>query len=294
LKATWIDILKQVQRVQQRNPDVTCLYGVPTGGSVVASMFGLPILSPDLTVDELSSVPGLLVVDDLVDSGKTLAPYRQAGLAVDALYRKPYSPRHLAPGATEANEWIEFPWEAKGAPEDAVVRLLQFIGEDPTREGLLDTPRRVTKAWREMTEGMLVDPATVLGTVFENEGYDEMVVVRGIRFVSLCEHHFLPFTGEAIVAYVPGEKIVGLSKIPRLVETYAKRPQNQERLTFQIAETMEQTLKPLGVGVMMKGHHSCMGCRGVRQPDADMVTSCVKGVLKEDPKARAELLALWK
>jgi GTP cyclohydrolase I len=174
---------------------------------------------------------------------------------------------------------------------NAVRVLLSWIGEDVTREGLRDTPRRVAKAFREMTAGLHMNPAEVLGTVFQ-ETSDQMVVVRGIRFSSMCEHHLLPFTGTAAVGYIPKGRVIGLSKIPRLVEVFAKRPQVQERMTNQIAESLMEHLQPNGVGVIVKAHHSCMGCRGVRQPDAEMVTSCLLGCLRQDGAARSELLGL--
>jgi GTP cyclohydrolase I len=173
--------------------------------------------------------------------------------------------------------------------ESAVRVLLRWIGEDCTREGLIDTPKRVAKALQEMSSGLALNPAAALGTVF-NETSDQMVIVRGIRFTSLCEHHLLPFVGVAAVGYIPNGKVVGLSKIPRLVDIYARRPQVQERLTNQIARTLHEELKPLGVGVVLKAHHSCMGCRGVRQPDAEMITSCLLGCIKDDSSARAELM----
>ena len=175
--------------------------------------------------------------------------------------------------------------------QNAVRTLLRWIGEDPHREGLIDTPKRVAKAFQEMTAGLHLKPADVLGTVF-SETSEQMVVVRGIRFSSLCEHHLLPFTGTAAVGYIPKGRVIGLSKIPRLVEVFAKRPQVQERMTNQIAEALMEHLQPNGVGVIVKAHHSCMGCRGVRQPDAEMVTSCLAGCLRDDSAARAELLGL--
>lgn len=175
--------------------------------------------------------------------------------------------------------------------EQAVRVLLQWMGDDVHREGLLDTPKRVAKALKEMTDGLRMDPAAALGTVF-NETSDQMVIVRGIRFTSLCEHHLLPFVGTAAVGYIPSGQVVGLSKIPRLVDIYARRPQVQERLTNQIAQMIQKELRPLGVGVVLKAHHSCMGCRGVRQPDAEMITSCLIGCIKDDASARAELMRL--
>ena len=174
--------------------------------------------------------------------------------------------------------------------EDCVRYLLRCVGEDPTREGLVDTPRRWCKALAEMTSGRMVEPDAVLSTVF-NERYDEMVLVRNIRYTSMCEHHLLPFSGEMTVGYVPGEKVVGLSKIPRLVEVLSRRASMQERVTREVAETIARVLNPQGVGVVARAHHSCMGCRGVRQPDADMVTSSMLGCLRDGP-ARAEFLGL--
>lgn len=175
--------------------------------------------------------------------------------------------------------------------EEAVRLLLHYIGDDPSREGLRDTPRRVAKAMKEMTSGLTMDAAAVLGTTF-SETCDEMVVVRGIEFASVCEHHLLPFVGSAVVGYLPGDKVVGLSKIPRLVEALARRPQLQERLTDQIATTMARTLDANGVGVVLRAHHSCMGCRGVRQPNAEMVTSAMLGAMRDNAAARSELMGL--
>ena len=174
-------------------------------------------------------------------------------------------------------------------PEEAVRVLLLAMGEDPEREGLKDTPKRVVKALREMTAGLSQQPSDVLGTIF-NEHSDQMVVVRGIRFSSLCEHHLLPFHGTATVGYVPNGRVIGLSKIPRLVQVFAKRPQVQERMTNQISEALQQHLNCQGVGVVIKAHHACMGCRGVVQPDAEMITSALSGIMRDNQAARAELL----
>lgn len=194
-----------------------------------------------------------------------------AGSIGDALSNRPFVPN---PSLAQA----------------AVRYLLATIGEDVNRAGLLDTPKRVVKALQEMTSGTLVDTTKVLGTMFD-ETSDEMILVRGIRYVSLCEHHLLPFIGTATLAYIPKAKVVGLSKLPRLVEAFSRRPQMQERLTQQVARQMWDSLNPLGVGVVMQAKHSCMGCRGVRQPDADMVTSCLLGNFRESG-VRQEFFAL--
>ncbi len=162
--------------------------------------------------------------------------------------------------------------------EAAIETLLRFVGEDPARDGLRKTPDRVRRSLLELTEGYRQDPAAILSTVFDEE-HDELIVVKRIPFVSLCEHHLLPFTGHATVGYIPNGKVVGLSKIARLVHCFARRLQIQERLTRQIAQAMERHLNPRGVGVVIEATHSCMAIRGARAA-APMVTSCVCGTLR--------------
>ena len=174
--------------------------------------------------------------------------------------------------------------------EEAVATLLRFMGEEPERDGLRDTPARVVKAWREMTAGYAEDPAEILSRTFD-ESSDELVILRGISFYSTCEHHLLPFYGQAVVGYLPG-KVVGISKLARLVECFAKRLQVQERMTRQIAEAVEAHLEARGVGVVLRAHHLCMGCRGVRQEETEMVTSAMLGTLRTDATSRAEFLRL--
>lgn len=168
--------------------------------------------------------------------------------------------------------------------------LLRARGLDPSSPDLERTPYRAWKAMIEMTEGYEQDPAAILSTTFDVT-HDEMVVVSGIDFVSLCEHHLLPFTGTAVVGYVPNGSVVGLSKIPRLVHCYARRFQVQERMTEQIADAMAEHLAPHAVGVVCKATHSCMSCRGVRASSASMTTSALRGSLRVDAQQRAEFLA---
>ncbi len=176
--------------------------------------------------------------------------------------------------------------------EEHVRFLLSYVGEDATREGLVDTPARVRRALLELTAGYGEDPKDILSTSFDAGSYDEMVILRGIKFHSLCEHHMLVFSGEAAVGYLPGARVVGLSKLARLVECYARRLQIQERMTREIADALEVHIEPNGVGVIVRAHHSCMGCRGVRQAGSEMVTSAMLGSMKENPETRAEFLAL--
>jgi GTP cyclohydrolase I len=178
-----------------------------------------------------------------------------------------------------------------GELERIVRELIGAVGEDPAREGLVDTPRRIAAMYRELFEGLTQDPVAALSVGFE-EGHDGMVVLREIPFYSMCEHHFLPFHGQAHVGYLPDGRIVGLSKIARAVEIFARRPQVQERLTDQIAETIEQVLGARGVGVVIEAEHLCMTARGVRKPGAVMVTSSMRGRFRNDVNTRQEFLGL--
>jgi len=179
------------------------------------------------------------------------------------------------------------------AIEPVVHDLLEHLGEDPTREGLLRTPHRVAKAMRFLTSGYQVDMERLLNqAVFDEPGADEMVVVRDVEVFSLCEHHLLPFIGKAHVAYLPAGKIVGLSKIPRIIDAFARRLQVQERLTIQIAHAIEEALQPKGVGVIIEARHLCMMMRGVEKQNSLATTSCMLGRFKSDAKTRAEFLNL--
>lgn len=177
--------------------------------------------------------------------------------------------------------------------ETAVREILYAIGEDPDREGLAKTPGRVARAYAELFAGLRVDPAQVLKTVF-SEDHDELIVVRDIEVFSFCEHHLLPFTGVAHIGYIPGAhgRITGLSKLARLVEAYARRPQVQERLTSQIADQLHETLEANGVIVVVECEHMCMSMRGIRKPGARTLTSAVRGTLRDNAKSRAEAMAL--
>ncbi len=172
--------------------------------------------------------------------------------------------------------------------------ILAFVGEDPDREGLLRTPHRVAESLKFLTRGYNQNVETLLNGAIFHEDYDDMVVVKDIEFYSLCEHHLLPFFGKAHVAYIPNGKIVGLSKIPRLVDMFARRLQVQERLTTQIAEALETALQPKGVAVVLEGAHMCMRMRGVEKQNSSMVTSHVMGAFRTDKATRQEFMALVK
>jgi len=175
--------------------------------------------------------------------------------------------------------------------EEAVRTLLRWAGEDPAREGLLDTPGRVVRAYRQWFRGYEEDPVAMLQRTFEEvEGYDEMVVLRDIRFESYCEHHLAPIIGKAHVGYIPTDRVVGISKLARLVDAYAKRMQVQEKMTAQIATTLMEVLKPVGVAVVLEGEHHCMSTRGVHKPGVSMVTSTMLGAFRDDHRTRKEFM----
>ena len=177
--------------------------------------------------------------------------------------------------------------------EAAVRTIIRWSGDDPDREGLIETPARVTRALEEAFVGYTQEPAAMLQKSFdEAEGYDEMIVLRGVRFESHCEHHMLPILGRAWVAYMPNGRVVGISKLARVVEAFAKRLQIQEKLTAQIANTVNNVLKPHGVGVLIRASHHCMTTRGVHKPDTDLVTSRMLGCFRDDPQLRQEFFSV--
>lgn len=174
--------------------------------------------------------------------------------------------------------------------QEAVYALLASVGEDPDRDGLRNTPQRVSKMYAELLSGYALNPETVINGALFDVDYDEMVLVRDIEFYSLCEHHLLPFIGRAHVAYIPKGKVLGLSKIPRIVDMFARRLQVQERMTTQIAECLETALRPQGVAVVLEANHLCAMMRGVKKAEAHMVTSAMRGIFRSNSSTRAEFL----
>ena len=265
---TWNEIRQRVSKLDSSLK----YYGVPRGGMYISAM-----LNPVDTPDEAD-----VIIDDLIDSGKTRDDYALK-------YKKPFIglfDKQLED--TLKGRWLIFPWEIKEEPvENNFIRILQYLGEDPTREGLKDTPKRYIKFMKEFLQ-----PKEFNFTSFDAEGTDEMIVQTNIPFYSLCEHHTAPFFGIANVAYIPNGKIVGLSKLARTVDLYANRFQNQERITTQVAERIQKELSPKGVAVTLKAQHLCMSMRGVKKHDTWTTTSKMIGVFKEDEKARNEFLKL--
>jgi GTP cyclohydrolase IA len=180
----------------------------------------------------------------------------------------------------------------RGRIEKAVREIIEALGENPDREGLVETPERVAAFYAEVFDGLHRDPGDVVDAFFGEEHYQEIVMVREIPFYSMCEHHFVPFHGQAHVAYIPKGRVTGLSKLARLVEGFARRPQMQERLTAQVADALTERLQPLGVMVVVEAEHLCMSMRGVKKPGATTVTSAVRGIMESQPATRAEAMSL--
>lgn len=233
-----------------------------------------------------------IIFDDLSDSGHTLEEYIGKKEIV-VVYVKPHTPnKDKMAYFQEASGWIEFPWEGENSMEDNITRVIELIGENPNREGLVKTPTRVRKAYEKIFEGYKKDPSEFM-TVFQNESsIDQIVGLSNIEFYSTCEHHMLPFFGKAHIYYIPDKKIVGISKLARILDMFARRLQNQERVAKQVADLIEETLQPKGVAVVIEARHLCMMARGVEKQMSVMRTSDLRGAFREKHETRDELFQL--
>lgn len=271
---TWAEIYQAVNKIVLRCPKNSKFYGVPRGGQIVAGLTGYSVD----TIEEAD-----IIIDDIIDSGKTRDRYINR-------YKKPFvSLFDMSETNGTENVWLVFPWEMREegeeTVEDNVTRLLQYFGEDVNREGLKETPKRFVKFFNEF-----LNPPKWNCTTFEGEGYDEMIIQTNIPFHSLCEHHIAPFFGTGTIAYIPSKKIVGLSKLARTLETFARRLQNQERITMQVAQFLWNELEPIGVAVQLTAKHMCMEMRGVKKHNTHTTTTKLMGVFKSDQSARHEFL----
>ncbi len=267
---TWNDIYKRLKVITDKG--YCKYYGIPRGGQVVAGLTGKAVD----TIEECD-----VIIDDIYDSGNTAKKYEKHKKPMEFLYDKRVEPDL---------PWIVFPWEnqfERGFESD-IVRILERIGEDPKREGLKDTPKRVVKAWIELTTPPEFNP-----TVFDANGYDQMIIENGINYYTFCEHHMLPFFGTASIGYIPNDTIIGISKLSRCVEYFSKRLNTQEYLTNNISDYLWDRLNPRGVGVIVRGRHLCQEMRGVKKR-GEMITSSLKGVMLEKGVARKEFLELCK
>lgn len=281
---TNADVAKRASLVAEKVGRGKKIFGVPRGG--IPACYAVMAADRSITMTDDPNDADV-IVDDIIDSGATRKRYGA----------KPFFALVDKTGKDKDVGWVVFPWEGDHdcGIHDNLRRLLQFVGEDPQRGGLIETPARAAKAWRHWTSGYNKDPKQVL-KVFEDggEGYDEMVAVKDIPIYSHCEHHLAPIFGTATIAYIPNGKIVGLSKLSRLADIYARRLQVQERLTQQIADTLDECLSPVGVGVLIKARHMCMESRGICQQGHYTITSALKGAIKDKPEARHEFLEMCK
>jgi len=258
-------------------------YGVPRGG--IAPAYMLAGLTDGSVADHPKKAD--YIIDDLIDSGSTRDRYAK-------LY--PDTPFITLFEKTDPMEWLVFPWEVTEqghdtSAEDIPSRFLEFIGEDLNRDGLKETPKRMIKAWKEIFSGYEQNPSDVIKT-FESDGYDQIVLLRDIELYSMCEHHALPFVGRAHVAYIPGGKVIGISKLARLIDIFSKRLQIQERIGDQVTSILMNELNAQGAACIIEADHFCIRMRGVGKQHSTMVTSSMKGVFLTKPEARSELLSL--
>lgn len=273
--------------LERYNRNLAC-YPVPRGGVPVALALLRHI--PDMTItDNIDHAD--FIVDDLIDTGRTMSKFpsfEQSGAFFALIDKRDWE---------HGQDWVVWPWEknANSGIEDHIVRLIQFIGDDPARGGLVDTPARVSRAWEFWGGGYSQDPAAVLKTFDDGaEGVDEMVIVRNLPFYTHCEHHMAPFFGRATIAYLPNKKIVGLSKLARVLDIFARRLQVQERMTCQIADALMEHLQPKGAGVVIEARHLCMESRGIQQQGHSTITSALRGIFKSDSSVRSEFMSLAK
>jgi len=265
------------------------MYGIPRGG-IYAVQSILPYIGNVYLVEKPDA--DCIFIDDVIDTGKTrdrfIYKYDKPNLPFYALIDKtgkdnPYK-----------ETWVSFPWERmtnEVGPIDNVRRLIEYIGEDLNREGLKETPERVIKSYEKLFGGYKQKPADVI-KVFEDDSCDEMVVVKNIQFYSTCEHHMLPFFGKAHIAYIPDGRVIGVSKLIRILEIYTRRLTIQERIVQQVTEVLQDMLKPRGVACVLEAQHFCMTSRGVEKQGSIMVTSSLTGSFKESIETRSEFLKM--
>lgn len=263
---TWDDFFELLIPVQDKITTDDIVFGIPKGGMIVSNF-----LECKKTHDPNEAT---VIVDDIVDSGRTKK------LHIENFPKARFITVVDKQVGTKYDGYIVFPWEeAEEDAEHTVAKMIEHLGDNPTREGLLDTPKRVVKSWKTLYGGYNQKPEEVLKTNF-SVACDEMIISKDIEFYSTCEHHMLPFFGKAHIAYIPRSNVVGLSKLSRLLEVYARRLQIQERLTNQIADGIMNVMNPLGAGVIIEAKHFCMVCRGVQKKNSTMITSAIRGLFK--------------
>jgi len=274
------------QKINGRPGYYDGLVPIPRGGRPIADklseLFELPIRT--------NPTKKSLVVDDIIDSGRTLHPYERYDRAV--LLVKNGLINDVTYYGDTVEGWVVFPWEDSDEDMTSLLsRIVQYLGEDVNRDGLKDTPKRILASWKHLFSGYNKDPRELLKT-FDKDSYDQMVLLKNIEFYSMCEHHMLPFFGSAHIAYIPKDKVIGISKLARLLEVYSRRLQIQERIGEQVTSFLTNELNAKGAGCILEARHLCMTARGVEKQHSVMVTSSLKGSMLKDQKTREEFLTL--
>jgi GTP cyclohydrolase I len=283
------DTIKLAGQIKKSGKKYDSLYAVPTGGFPVAAILS-EIL--DIPLCYYNHNGNVLIVDDLIDSGETLSQLNGDKAVLHVKGKKTNEVNYFVK-SFPADEWLVYPWENYTKEAKQIVqRMIQFIGEDVNREGLQETPDRVARSWEKLYGGYNENPDELL-KVFDSGTYDQMVVLKDIEFYSTCEHHILPFMGRASIAYIPEKKVIGVSKLARLLEIFSRRLQIQERIGEQITDFLMDKLQAKGAACVLDAQHLCMTSRGVEKQHSRMVTSSLKGVFVK-PEVRGEFLQLIK
>ncbi len=290
----WSDIDQLAEKIPAGK--YSFIYGIPRGGVPVAMALSQKLRVPMIGGNGDFGQDGILYVDDIVDTGRTAARFHGD---VAAIHQSNRFPKEKAPTyyVKESTDWIRYWWECDPPIEESIVRILEYIGENPKRAGLKETPSRVIRSYGEIFSGYKIDPASVFKT-YDAETYDQIVLLRDIELYSTCEHHLLPFFGKAHIAYIPRKRLIGLSKLARLLEIHSRRLQVQERIGEQVTQMLMKHLDPVGAACIIEARHLCVCARGVNKENSTMVTASLKGVFFADSKkgraSRSELMGLIK
>lgn len=292
-KVTWNEFERLCDILGEEiknNKNYDYIYPIPKNGMFVAERLSRILEIPVIHEGKYFYEKDILIVDDLIDSGTTLFSFLDDKAV---LFVKNNNEDKVNYFVEKTDKWVVFPWEKEDDIEDTIIRQLEYIGEDPTREGLIETPKRVKNSWKELYAGYQMNIDEVFKT-FEKGTCDEMVILKDCEFYSTCEHHMLPFFGKINIGYIPGEKIIGISKLARLVEVFSRRLQIQEVMVAQIADILMEKLRAQGVIVTCEAQHFCMTSRGIKKQSSKMITSAVRGLFSTNDQARNEFLNLIK
>jgi GTP cyclohydrolase I len=283
---TWNNFYSDLQKIDINllKKSYNYISGVPRGGIPLATALSMITKLPQVSIKRAKEIgPSCLVCDDIIDSGKTRSKFPKNDFLV--LHCRPNKTKDITFYDSIKEESIVYPWEEgtqeENGPTDSIIRLLEFIGEDLEREGLIETPKRVINSYAELFKGYKQEPEKVF-TTFDGSQIGGLIYLKDIEFYSFCEHHMLPFYGKAHIGYIPNGKVIGVSKLARLLDIYAHRLQIQERIGEQVTNSLMQNLNPIGAACIIEARHLCIACRGVKKQHSIMGYSSFKGVFLED------------